>query len=70
MLDYAKRKFKALCMPLDESIWDRYVLKVVGQQDYLLHRDLPLYMYDCVTRAATLNVRCKINFRDLAQLNR
>jgi hypothetical protein len=49
-------KFKSLGQVVDEKIQHRQVLKVVGQNEYLLHKSFPLYMYDCINRALRLKV--------------
>ena len=55
-MEYLKAKFRQLSMPVDEKIWHRYVLKIVGKKEYLFHRKFPLYLYDCAVRASRLKV--------------
>lgn len=56
VIAYIQARFKALGQDVDESVAHRKILKVVGQDDYVLHPHFPLYMYDCFMRSIRLQV--------------
>jgi len=50
ILDYAKTKFKSLGIKLPDDEQHNLILQESGKQDFLLHSQLPLGMFDCVNR--------------------
>lgn len=35
---------------MHDSLLDCYVIKVVGEKNYLLYKNLPIYMYECARK--------------------
>ncbi len=56
MIGLVCAKLKTLGMGLSEEEKGRAVLKVIGNKEFLLHKRLPLYMYDCADRSFRLQV--------------
>jgi hypothetical protein len=55
-MDFIRAKFKSIGQVIDADVKHKQILKVVGQNEYMLHKSFPLYMYDCFARSIRLKV--------------
>lgn len=60
MIKYVQGKFQYLGIELDETKLDNYFPKIVGEKEFLLHRKIPIGMYDSVARAERLGEQLNV----------
>jgi hypothetical protein len=49
-------KLASLSVIPSAKVAECYIFKLTGYKEYLLHHNVPLYVYECVTRACSAKV--------------
>jgi len=70
ILDYAKAKFKSLGIKLPEDEQHNLILQESGKQDFLLHSNVSLGMFDCVNRCMRMKEKLQLSITSLTSEER